>query len=582
MSVFNTAVESWSRYLADRPFRARIRLLPIGATLALVLIIVLSIVFGYWNAHRLAQIEDRYYPSLRVSRDMREMLASLQTSLQSAVASRDEDRLARTDSIRRAFLASSQVAGADSAELSQAVEAFDHYYVVARKASHLLIAEAMGDSVATTIEAMTHEYKALRTILEENITADEHAIESAFRGTRRLEVTSLVSIAVIAVLAALALATLAVATTRSLTDPLDELVRVADRISEGDLSVVIPQGRQDEVGRLQRSLAAMVGYLTEMSEVAKAISRGDLSRSVTPRSANDEFGIALSGMLSYLGEMSNAAQRLAAGDLTVRVDARSTNDAFGKAFVAMVERFNAIVSELRDVAATVATSSTQMRASAHALAESSAEAAEGIKLAVGRLGAVGESVRRNAERGKRMEEQALQGAASAREGTVVVQAALDSTREVLNRTTIIESIARQTNLLALNAAIEAARAGEHGRGFSVVAEEVRQLASEAATAAKYISRATTESRSGGERSAEILANLAPNIASTAALVQELAAASTEQAASVTDVERSMMRVDDVTRRNAATAEEFASTAEELSAQAKRVEELVRQFQLGRS
>ena len=164
------------------------------------------------------------------------------------------------------------------------------------------------------------------------------------------------------------------------------------------------------------------------------------------------------------------------------------------------------------------------------------------------LGALSASVRGNADRGQKMEHAALDGVTNTKEGARVIQETIEASREIFDRTSVIGSIATQTNLLSLDAAIEAARAGEHGRGFSVVAEEVRELAVQAASAARDITDLTSSGQAKGERSRQILVDLAAGMAGAAAFVQELAATSAQQAVDVTEIEQSMKHVDDLTQR----------------------------------
>jgi methyl-accepting chemotaxis protein len=242
---------------------------------------------------------------------------------------------------------------------------------------------------------------------------------------------------------------------------------------------------------------------------------------------------------------------------------------------------NSIIRNLGESSSQVNEAANQISGSSQSLAEGSTEQAASLEETSSALEEMASMTRQNADNANKTNETTRSNDALISTGATAVtnmsQAMSEintSAEQISHIIKTIEDIAFQTNLLALNAAVEAARAGEAGKGFAVVADEVRNLASRSAQAAKdttqLIETTIERVRNGSEIASELdgsFKQIEEGSLQVSSLIGEITAATNEQAQGVDQINTAVAQMDKVTQSNAASAEEAASSAEQLSAQA---------------
>jgi methyl-accepting chemotaxis protein len=164
-------------------------------------------------------------------------------------------------------------------------------------------------------------------------------------------------------------------------------------------------------------------------------------------------------------------------------------------------------------------------------------------------------------------------------------------KEISDVTDLINRIAGQTNLLALNATIEAARAGDAGRGFAIVAQEVKSLAGQTATATQDISKRIEAIQNATNRSVAAIqgisqtirslnnfsARIASSVDEQTKAAQEIASSLTAASANVGDVNDAIGKVETVGNRTAQAADTLSAASVSVTDQAQRIHDQVKSF-----
>ncbi|MCZ8529482.1 methyl-accepting chemotaxis protein [Alteromonas sp. PRIM-21] len=442
-------------FLKKMPIATKIFLIPGIAALSFIIYLLITIYTALNNGATLEKVQKVQFPALQLSASTLVDMQKVRDTLASAVTTGEQDTLTVAQELaEEAKKGLNQIANISPefrSDISRISSGFDKYFDVAYEVSQSMVDGTADFSRLGELSAqMNQSYDGAIAAMSQFRDAQQAAFEKAFENTDSAN-TSLISTGVIlAIVVTILLFATAVPIVRGIKQSIDDVVRSLKDIAQenGDLTVRIDTKSEDEIGEL-------VYWFNQFMDKLQGVVRDVV-----------EASLPLSNLAQNLRGVTEETQR------TIDVQQQSATNA------------KSAVDTMSGSVDGVAHSAAQAASDANEATTAASEGRQIVQQTVTSIQQLAENVRETADVIGRLESD------SNKVGSV-----LD----------VIKGIAEQTNLLALNAAIEAARAGEQGRGFAVVADEVRTLASRTQQSTEEIQSTIEQLQSAAHSAVEVMA-----------------------------------------------------------------------------
>ncbi|MEE9397040.1 MAG: methyl-accepting chemotaxis protein [Methylococcales bacterium] len=328
----------------------------------------------------------------------------------------------------------------------------------------------------------------------------------------------------------------------------------------------------------------IIASITALSSFSKRFGAGNL-KARTHFEPTDEIGVmaqdldrAAINLQKIIQQVSDNASTLTAHSLTLSNAVENNADSIQQQ-KQNTEQVATAVSEMASTIIEVAGNASQAASSAAEADQQALEGSQVVTRAVNSINSLAGEIDLASQ--------------------VITQLELD-VGDISSILDVIRSVSEQTNLLALNAAIEAARAGEHGRGFAVVADEVRTLASRTQSSTDEIQAMIEKLQAGAKQaviamdtsqkmaidsvgqaseSGTVLAAITDSIKTISDMNTHIASASKEQTSVAEDINRSIVAISDLTEESVTSAQETSRAGQELAGVAEELKQAVGQFKI---
>ncbi|CAM3613951.1 Methyl-accepting chemotaxis protein McpS [Vibrio aerogenes CECT 7868] len=376
--------------------------------------------------------------------------------------------------------------------------------------------------------------------IKSSVMSEQEILGPALKNNTTKSIRITVLLSVIAVVLGVAAAYLLTVT---ITKPIHRAVDAANQLAQGDLTIQIGQTSRDETGLLLNAVQNTANHLKQMMSTISGAS----------------------------AELASASEELAA-----------VTEQTSKGIVQQESETEMVATAMNEMTATVHDVADNAAKAADAARDADQEAKSGASV-VGRtiesINALSENVNHSSQKLHEVEQEVLN-----------ISKILD----------VIREIADQTNLLALNAAIEAARAGEQGRGFAVVADEVRSLASRTQDSTCEIqniieelqsgTKGTVEAMSQGKEQAKLCVEQAAETTESLHTIIhaisvindmniQIASAAEEQSSVAESINENVVNVKQIAEENAVASNQTQSSSNEIARLADQLHQLVAQFKV---